>query len=259
MATQSYNLRSRKTKNSNTDHQSQFETDKSQTNPNTSINVEEKSMESNSKNQNNKNTQESLLLPLKVTSHRKHNSYHHPKEMLNSTLSNDSWYISAMNPHFNQNKIEPDWIIFKLNDKNIGNKNNNNSKKNKDLCIQSIDYGIIQGNGYIQDVQYMSIEIGDYKSNEWINVSCEMKDKNKKKDDRFYNEKTDQLYVDNMITLEQTENLQTFKLQWDADKIGNKKYSFVRVRFWDNFGAKEEVYARYVVRRFGLYGSYSYL
>ena len=175
--------------------------------------------------------------------------------MLNSTLTNDSWYISAMNTHFNQNKIEPDWIIFKLKN---NNKNNNNGN-NDDIYFKSIDCGIIQCNGYIQDVKYMSIEIGDYKSDEWINVSCncqENKNKNKKID-QFYNDNKDKLYVSNMIALEQTEKIQTFKLHCNADKIANKQYSFARVRFWDNFGAKEEVYSRYVVRRFQLYGSYN--
>eukprot|EP01084_Bolivina_argentea_P054396 99769_1 len=86
---------------------------------------------------------------LKVHQHRKHNSYHHPKFMLNEDETD--WYISAVNPHFKHN--EHDWII--LND------------KQKENIIVPL-WGEIQCNGYIQDVKSMRLEIGNFEHNKWM-------------------------------------------------------------------------------------------
>merc|ERR1712244_7216 len=86
---------------------------------------------------------------MKVYKHRKHNSYHHPKYMLNDDATD--WYISATNPHFK--KGEEDWIILCC-------------KETEKICVPL--FGEIQCNGYIQDVQSMRFEIGNYDKNKWI-------------------------------------------------------------------------------------------
>eukprot|EP01084_Bolivina_argentea_P272888 464733_1 len=88
-------------------------------------------------------------MDLKVYKHRKHNSYHHPKYMLNNDEHDP--YISAINPHFKTN--ENDWIIF-------------TNKQTDKICIPL--YGEIQCNGYIQDVKKMRLEIGNLEKNIWI-------------------------------------------------------------------------------------------
>merc|ERR1712228_765202 len=157
---------------------------------------------------------------MRVYKHRKHNSYHHPKYMLNDDETD--WYISAINPHFKQN--EKDWIIL--------------SNKNKDsLCVPL--FGEIQCNGYMQDVKFMRIEIGNFDKNKWISL---------KKNNA-------------MFELKQSNDLQRFEFDIDdenivqiSQKMKEESYTHLKLSLVENHGAHDDMYSKFAIARFRLYG-----
>mmetsp|Transcript_20177 Transcript_20177/g.17865 ORF Transcript_20177/g.17865 Transcript_20177/m.17865 type:complete len:202 (-) Transcript_20177:168-773(-) len=159
-------------------------------------------------------------MELKVHKHRKHNSYHHPKFMLNDD-ENDP-YISAINPHFKQN--ESDWIILK--------------NKDTEKIIVPL-FGKMQCNGYIQDVKSMRIEIGNFEENKWIPLN---------KDNAT-------------VALAQSKELQKFEFDVDDENIvtisqlmKEKNYRHFKLTLTENHGATEEMYSKFAICRFKLYG-----
>ena len=132
------------------------------------------------------------------------------------------WYISAINPHFKHN--EDDWIIL-------------SNKHNDTLCVPL--YGEIQCNGYMQDVKLMRMEIGNFDKNEWIPL---------KKDNA-------------LIELKQSKDLQRFEFDVDDDnivqisqKMQQEKYTHFKLSLVENHGAHDDVYSKFVIAQFKLYG-----
>mmetsp|Transcript_20466 Transcript_20466/g.32762 ORF Transcript_20466/g.32762 Transcript_20466/m.32762 type:complete len:197 (+) Transcript_20466:44-634(+) len=159
-------------------------------------------------------------MDLKVYKHRKHNSYHHPKYMLNDDATD--WYISATNPNFKVN--EADWIVLSLQQKDA-------------LCVPL--FGEIQCNGYVQDVKRMRIEIGNYDKNEWI----ALKQSNA------------------LFEFEQSNAPQRFEFDIDDENIvtisqlmQQKKFVHLKLTLVENHGAIEEVYSKFAIAKFKLFG-----
>ena len=157
---------------------------------------------------------------MKVYKHRKHNSYHHPKYMLNDD-ENDP-YISAINPNFKKN--ESDWIVL-------------TNKDTEKICVPL--FGEIQCNGYIQDVKLMRLEIGNFDENKWIplnkdNESVELK---QSKDLQKFEFDVDDENIVTISNLMKEENYRHFKLT-----------------LIENHGAVEQMYSKFAICKFKLYG-----
>mmetsp|Transcript_25414 Transcript_25414/g.40441 ORF Transcript_25414/g.40441 Transcript_25414/m.40441 type:complete len:207 (-) Transcript_25414:156-776(-) len=159
-------------------------------------------------------------LDLAVYKHRKHNSYHHPKYMLND--DDTDWYISDINPNFKRHEM--DWIVLA-------------NKQTDKMCVPL--FGEIACNGFMQDVKRMRVEIGNFEQDKWMalnhnNQPFELKQTREKQ--RFEFAIDDESIVRISRLMKQ------------------HNYTHFRLQLIENHGAVEAMYSRFVIATFKLYG-----